>query len=123
MTIPQEIDFDEEKKALAKIIPNLTPLTPTPTKADIILKIIEEIKRLEQYRQDLLDGKRRPSNLMKAVFYVTQLIIQANKVILDAMKENIQITAGNVDITTQINELIKISREPTCNNSEPTPPS
>ena len=85
--------------------------------------MVEEREKLEKYREDLLDGKRRPSDLMRAVFYVTQLIMSANKIILDAMKDNIQINAGHIDISTEIKEVIQFSRERECKNSNSTPTS
>jgi len=116
----QEKEIITETEALAKINQTQPPLTDTPTqptKADIILEVCNERDKLKELRQAIYDGKKRPSNQLKAILYITQIIISANKVALDALKDNIQINAGHIDITTEINELIKISRDEDCSNS------
>jgi hypothetical protein len=119
MSTQQENEIPIKTDSLAETSIKQLPLASTPpSKTDIILKMIEERTKLEQYREELLIGKRRPSVLMKAIFYVTQIIISIDKIILDALKDNIQINAERIDISTEINELIKISRVEDCNNTK-----
>lgn len=115
----QKIDYAKETTDLNQILNKQTPPTQTPpTKTDILIELIEEREKLKTLRQQLETGKKRPSKQLTALFYTTQLIISANKIILEALKENIQINnMGTIDITTEIRELIKISRETPPNDS------
>ena len=117
----QENIITVETEASAKTNPPQTQLPSTPpSKADILLDIINEREQLKKLREQLKTGVRRASKTLNIELYLTQLILSANKIALLGMKEtNITLTQNNyVDISAQVNELIKISREPACNNSE-----
>jgi hypothetical protein len=110
-------------------IPETTPTLPLftttpPAKTDIIIDIITERERLKQVRQEIKEGTRRPSKILTADMYLTQLILQADKIALYAIKENILTVNNNtqIDITNQTNALIKVSEE-ACKNpvAEDTP--
>lgn len=113
MTIQQENEIAIETNALTEVSNQQTPLPlTTPTKADIILDLITLREELKQLRDEIKNDRRRPSKKLSTELYITQLIMQANKIILQAYKEtNINVSnTTNVDISNQINELIKISR-------------
>ena len=80
----QEIPIITETTALTKITPIKQPLTPTPiSKAEILEDIYNQREKLKHYRDALEAGTRRPSELMKAICYITQLILSADKIALD----------------------------------------
>jgi hypothetical protein len=115
-----------ETQVLTKITPQQALITPhpplEPTKTDILIDIINEREQLKALREQLKAGTRRASKTLNMELYLTQLILSANKIALIGIKEtNINLTQNNyVDISAQVNELIKFSRERQCNRSKPT---
>jgi hypothetical protein len=116
ITTPQENQITIEQKQLAKATPIQTPLTHTPpNKVDIILEVCKERDYLKTIRQDIETGAQRPSNKLKALLYVTQIIISANKVALDGLKENtINITENNISIHEEIKKIVTFGTELDC---------
>jgi hypothetical protein len=107
-----------------EITPKQAPIAPTPpttpTKIDIILDLIDERERLKQIREEVATGARKADKELTAEMYLTQLVISANKTVIDALKEtNINLTQNNyVDISTQVNEVIRFSRERQCSKNK-----
>jgi hypothetical protein len=108
----------EQKATPEKALITPHPPTPTtPTKIDIIWDLIQERERLKQIREDITTGQRKADKELTAEMYLTQLVISANKTVIDALKEtkiNVTNNFNQIDITQQINELIEVS-EMTCN--------
>jgi len=127
MTIQQEEEITTETTSTVETPAENTPLTPTPpTKIDILLKLNEECEYLKQLRQDVKEYKTRASKKLSTELYITQLYMQALKIMLSAYKEttfNVTNTT-NVDISNQVNELIKISRRlGECKQKQKSQPS
>jgi predicted transcriptional regulator len=90
-----------------------------------MLALMNEIERLKQIREDVVAGQRQADNILKAEMYITQLGLSAYKIILDGLKESakIELTQNNytqVDISAQVNDLIKFSRERQCSKHQAT---
>ena len=106
-----------------KISLNQPQNTPhPPSRINLLIEVMNEIQRLKEIRQQVTDGDREADKKLTAEMYITQIVLSAYKISLEAQKEAAKIeliqnnqTTINMDITNQINELIKISREPSAN--------
>jgi hypothetical protein len=122
--IESQTEIITEQQALTKITPIQTPITLSPpSKIDAQIDLYQEREKLKQLRKDLETGITKPSKKITTIIYVTQQVMYIDKIIIDSHKEN-AITVNNtanIDISTQVNELIKFSRERQCNkNKTPT---
>jgi hypothetical protein len=100
------------------------PNTPhPPSKIDILIDLMDEIKHLKQIREDVITGQRAADEILKAEMYITQLQLSAYKIILEGLKENnVNLTQNNytqIDISAQVNDLIQFSRERQCLKNKP----
>lgn len=125
ITIPESPkEIITEKQALAKIPPIQSPITLSPpSKVDAQIDLYQEREKLKQLRKDLETGVTKPSKKVTTIIYVTQQVMYIDKIIIESHKEN-SITVNNtanIDISSQVNELIKFSRERQCSkNKTPT---
>ena len=75
-----------------KTSPIQTPLAPTPPdKIDILIDLMDEVKRLKQIRSEVVEGERKADEILKAEMYITQLTLSAYKIVLDSLKESAKI--------------------------------
>jgi hypothetical protein len=112
-TMQQENEIAVENASLVETKQENASLTPTPpSKTDILLQLAELCKYFKQLQKDVHDYKVRASKKLSTELYITQLYMQALKIMLSAYKETtFNVTNNtNVDISNQVNELIKISR-------------
>jgi hypothetical protein len=92
-----------------QITPKQTQITPHPTspsRVDLLIELMDEIKYLKETRQLIKDGVIEADKKLTASMYTTQIILSAYRIALDAQKEaaKIEVTQNNI---TQVNHVVK----------------
>jgi len=105
-------------KAVEKAGKGCTPPITTfimPSKTEVYYDLVITRNYLNQLREDLRSGKRQPTQAMKTELFATQLILSADKIMLEGLKEqakllevNVQNNTAQIDITAQMSELHRL---------------